>query len=126
MIAFIQTAQCETQNGDILFSHQMPGLAFGRGGFGFAQRDRFFVRQKILQIIGLVMAATVPVTVRTKTTAHTTSPVSAVNKAQTQICCNVFMEKANPPGGAADRPRSAAPSRPPRVAVSCNPLLLLE
>ena len=35
----------------------MPGLAFGQGGFGFAQRDHFFVRQKILQETGSVVAA---------------------------------------------------------------------
>ena len=29
-------------------SHQMPGLAFGQGGFGFSQRNHCFVRRQKL------------------------------------------------------------------------------
>jgi len=41
-----------------LTSNQMPDLAFGQGGFGFAQWDDLFFRgQKILQETGFVVAA---------------------------------------------------------------------
>ena len=43
-------------------SNQVPGLTFGQGGFGSAQRDyRFLLGNKSLQETGFVMSPTVPV-----------------------------------------------------------------